>query len=326
MFGFVILRLLQAIPALLAVACLAFVLSATVGDPLAMLLGQDHTAAQRDALIAELGLDRPIPVRFGRYLWDVAHGRFGISYRTGTPVGALIAERIPATVELTAAALVLALAVGIPLGVATAVRPASVVSRAVMVVSLAGVSLPVFLLGILLIFAFSVSLPWLPSFGRGPVVAVGTWWTTGLTTPAGLRALVLPAATLALFQMTLIMRLVRAEMLDVLRAEHIRFARARGLPARAVLFGHALRNTAVPVITITGLQLGAMIAFAMVTEFVFQWPGLGLLLVQSVAAADLPVLTAYLLGVALLFTAINLAVDLLNGMVDPRLRAGPRLP
>lgn len=326
MLVFVIIRLLQAIPVLLAVLGLAFVLFAYVGDPATMLLGQDHTADQRLTLIRQLGLDQPVPVQFVHYVRTVLHGDFGVSYRAGMPVAALIADRAPATLELVATALVLALSVGIPLGIATAVRPASILSRALMVVSLAGISLPVFLLGLLLILAFSVSLPWLPSFGRGPVTPVGPWWTTGFTSWDGLRALVLPAITLGLFQMTLIMRLVRAEMLDVLRADYIRFARARGLRARSILFTHALRNTLVPVITIVALQLGAMIAFAMVTETVFQWPGLGLLLVQSVAAADLPVLSAYLLMIAVLFTAINLGADLLNGVVDPRLRIKGRSP
>lgn len=320
MLVFAFIRIVQAIPVLLAVLCLAFVLFTQVGDPVSMMIGQDHTAEQRAALVGQLGLDQPVPVQFVHYLGTIAQGDFGISYRAGMPVAELIAQRLPATVELAATAMVLALAVGIPLGVMTAVRPSSVLSRGVMVLSLAGISVPVFLLGLLLILGFSVTLPWLPSFGRGTVVAVGPWWTTGFTTWDGLRALVLPSITLGLFQMTLVMRLVRAEMLDVLQADYIRFARARGLPARSILFAHALRNTLVPVITIVALQLGSMTAFAMVTETVFQWPGLGLLLVESVAAADLPVLSAYLLMIAVLFTAINLVADVLTVWVDPRLR------
>jgi peptide/nickel transport system permease protein len=194
-----------------------------------------------------------------------------------------------------------------------------VLSRLFLAVSLVGVSLPTFLIGILLILVFAVLLGWLPSFGRGTVVALG-WWTTGLLTVSGLKALILPAITLALFQMTLIMRLVRAEMLEVLRTDYIKFARARGLPNRIVHFGHALKNTLVPVITITGLQLGSIIAFAIITETVFQWPGMGLLIVQAIGFADIPVMSAYLVLIAFFFVLINLIVDLLYYAVDPRLR------
>jgi peptide/nickel transport system permease protein len=185
--------------------------------------------------------------------------------------------------------------------------------------TLVGVSLPTFLIGILLILFFAVMLGWLPSFGRGETVALG-WWTTGLLTKGGLKALILPAITLSLFQMTLIMRLVRAEMLEVLRTDYIKFARARGLSDRAIHFGHALKNTLVPVITITGLQLGAIIAFAIITETVFQWPGMGLLFIQAVNFADIPVMAAYLCFIALVFVLLNLIVDLLYYAVDPRLR------
>ena len=320
MFGFIGSRLLQAIPVLLVVGFIAFALFAYVGDPVAILLGQDHTEAQRVALVEQLGLDQPFIVQYGRFLWTALHGDFGISYRLAQPVGALIAERLPATLELAITASVLAFAIGVPMGVYTGIHRDSVLSRVFMVTSLIGVSLPTFLLGILLILAFAVGLGWLPSFGRGPVVRLGDWWTTGLTSWGGVRSLVLPAITLGLFQMTLIMRLVRAEMLEVLRTDYIKFARARGLTNRAINFGHALKNTLVPVITIMGLQFGGIVAFSLVTETVFQWPGMGLLLVQSVAVADIPVMSAYLLLIALVFVVINLIVDLLYYAVDPRLR------
>src|ERR1700744_1621924 len=320
MFGFIGSRLLQAIPVLLVVGFIAFALFAYVGDPVSILLGQDYTAAQRADLIKQLGLDQPFFVQYGRFLWTALHGDFGISYRLAQPVGSLIAERLPATVELAITASVLAFVIGIPMGVYTGIYRNSALSRLFMVTSLIGVSLPTFLLGILLILVFSVGLGWLPSFGRGPVVHLGSWWTTGFTSWAGIRALILPAITLGLFQMTLIMRLVRAEMLEVLRTDYIRFARARGLTERSINFGHALKNTLVPVITVVGLQFGGIVAFSLVTETVFQWPGMGLLLVQSVAAADIPVMSAYLLLIALVFVLINLAVDLLYYAVDPRLR------
>jgi peptide/nickel transport system permease protein len=317
---FVLSRVLQAVPVLLAVGFIAFAMFAFVGDPVTMMLGQDYTEAQRAALVAHLGLDRPFIVQYARFMWAALHGEFGISYRLARPVAELIGERLPATLELAGTAAALALAVGVPMGVYAAIRRESWLARGFMLASLIGVSLPTFLIGILLILCFSVWLGWLPSFGRGEVVALGGFWTTGYLTPSGLKALVLPAVTLGLFQMTLIMRLVRAEMLEVLRADYIKFARARGLSNRAVHFGHALRNTLVPVITIAGLQLGGIVAFAIVTETVFQWPGMGLLFVQSVASADIPVMSAYLQLVALLFVGINLVVDLLYFAVDPRLR------
>ncbi|MBV9116659.1 MAG: ABC transporter permease [Acetobacteraceae bacterium] len=323
MLAFAITRLLQAVPVLLVVALISFAMFKYVGDPVTVMLGQDFTEAQRAAVVHQLGLDQPFIVQYAKYIWAVLHGNFGISYRLTQPVAGLIAERLPATLELAGAASVLALVVGLPMGVFTGIRPRSVLSHAFMVLSLAGVSLPTFLLGILLILVFSVTLGWLPSFGRGTVVQLG-WWSTGFLTASGLRSLVLPAVTLGLFQMTLIMRLVRAEMLEVLRSDYIKFARARGIANRSIYFGHALRNTLVPVITIIGLQFGGIVAFSLVTETVFQWPGMGLLLVQSVNVADIPVMAAYLLLVGALFVFINLVVDLLYYAVDPRLRVGHR--
>jgi peptide/nickel transport system permease protein len=324
MFAFVATRLLQAIPVLLVVGLISFALFAYVGDPVSIILGQDHTEAQRLELIRQLGLDQPFFIQFAHYLWAVLHGQFGISYRLAQPVSRLIAERLPATLELALTASVLAVAIGIPMGVYTGIHRDTWFSRLFMALSLIGVSLPVFLVGILLILIFSVSLNWLPSFGRGTVVQIGPWWTTGFATWSGLRALILPSITLGLFQMTLILRLVRAEMLEVLRTDYIRFARARGLTDRTIHFNHALKNTLVPVITIIGLQFGGLVAFSLVTETVFQWPGMGLLLVQSVAVADIPVMSAYLLLISLVFLTINLVVDLLYYAVDPRLRVTRR--
>ncbi|HZF74208.1 MAG TPA: ABC transporter permease [Acetobacteraceae bacterium] len=319
MFAFIISRILQALPVMLTVALISFAMFAYVGDPVAIMLGQDYTEAQRQALIRELGLDQPFFVQFFNFVVNAAQGEFGLSYRLSRPVLDLIAERAPATLELALTAAALALLVGVPMGVYTGLYRNSWLSRFFLTFSLIGVSLPTFLIGILLILTFSVWLGWLPSFGRGDTVRLG-WWTTGFLTTSGLKALILPSITLGLFQLTLIMRLVRAEMMEVLRTDYIKFARARGLANRAVHFGHALKNTLVPVITITGLQLGAIIAFAIVTETVFQWPGMGLLFIQSVGAADIPVMAAYLMLIAALFVVINLIVDLLYYAVDPRLR------
>ncbi len=319
MLAFILRRLLQAVIVMLTVAFIAFMLFQFVGDPVTNLMGQDATVQQRQQLRADLGLDQPFVVQFTRFVGNAVQGEFGISLRQGRKVSALIAERLPATLELALMAALIALLVGIPLGVYAALKRGSVLSQLVMTGSLLGVSLPNFLIGILLILVFAVLLKWLPSFGRGEVVALGPL-TTGLLTVDGLRHLVLPAVTLSLFPMALVLRLVRSEMLEVLRTDYIRFARARGLPDRRVYFGHALKNTLVPVITIAGLQLGGIIAFAIVTETVFQWPGMGLLFIQAVQFADIPVMAAYLCLIALIFVVINLVVDLLYFSVDPRLR------
>ncbi|RYF64192.1 MAG: ABC transporter permease, partial [Comamonadaceae bacterium] len=319
--AFILRRLIQAVIVMVAVAYIAFLLFQYVGDPIVFLLGQDATPQQIRELRADLGLDKPFFVQFGHFLVNAVQGEFGLSLRQGAKVSRLIAERFPATFELAIVAAGLALLLGIPMGVYAALRRGSFLSQVFMIGSLLGVSLPTFLIGILLILVFAVTLGWFPSFGRGETVQIG-WWTTGLLTAKGWHHLVLPSLTLAIFQLALIMRLVRAEMLEVLRADYIKFARARGLSNRAIHFGHALKNTLVPVMTITGLQLGGLIAFAIITETVFQWPGMGLLFIQAVTFADIPVMAAYLCLIALIFVVINLVVDLLYFAVDPRLRVG----
>jgi peptide/nickel transport system permease protein len=319
MIAFVIRRIFQSALVLLAVALIAFALFNYVGDPINNMVGQDTTPAERVALKHELGLDQSFFVQFARFVGHAAAGNFGLSYQQARPVGQIILEKMPATLELSFVAALIALVLGVPMGIYTGLHRHSWVSQAMLTGSLVGISLPTFLIGILLILVFAVVLGWLPSFGRGEVVHIG-WWSTGLLTASGWRAIILPAVTLALFQMTLIMRLVRAEMIEVLRTDYIKFARARGLSNRAVNFGHALKNTLVPVITVTGIQLGAIIAFAVVTETVFQWPGMGLMFIQAVTFADIPVMAAYLVLVGFFFVVINLVVDLLYYVVDPRLR------
>jgi len=319
MIAFIIRRLLQSIAVMLTVAFIAFALFNFVGDPINNMVGQDTTQQDRDQLRQSLGLNDPFFVQFARFVGRAVHGNFGLSYQYARPVSEIIVERLPATLELSFVAALIALMLGVPLGIYTGLHRHSLLSQFFLTVSLVGISLPTFLTGILLILVFAVVLGWLPSFGRGETVALG-WWTTGFLTIDGLRALIMPAITLGLVQLTLIMRLVRAEMLEVLRTDYIKFARARGLSDRAVNFGHALKNTLVPVITITGLQLGAIIAFAVVTETVFQWPGVGLLIIQAISFADIPVMSAYLVLVAFFFVVVNLIVDLLYYAVDPRLR------
>jgi peptide/nickel transport system permease protein len=319
MIAFVIRRLLQSIVVMLTVAFIAFALFNFVGDPINNMVGQDTTQQDRDKLRQSLGLNDPFVVQFARFVGRAVDGNFGLSYQYARPVSEIIVERLPATLELSFVAALIALLLGVPLGIYTGLHRHSFLSQVFLTVSLVGISLPTFLTGILLILVFAVVLGWLPSFGRGSTVALG-WWTTGFLTVDGLKALILPSITLGLVQLTLIMRLVRAEMLEVLRTDYIKFARARGLSDRAINFGHALKNTLVPVITITGLQLGAIIAFAIVTETVFQWPGMGLLIIQAIGFADIPVMSAYLVLIAFFFVVINLVVDLLYYAVDPRLR------
>ena len=319
MMALVLRRLLQSIVVMLVVALMAFTIFRYVGDPVAMMVGQETSLEERAQLRVTLGLDDPIPVQFGRFVMNMVHGNFGISYQIGRPVSELLVERLPATLELSGIAALFALLVGIPMGVYTALYPTRWLSKIFLGISLIGISLPTFLIGILLILLFGVTLGWLPTFGRGEVVAIGGW-TTGLMSTSGLKSLIMPAFTLGMFQLTLIMRLVRSEMLEVLRTDYIKFARARGLSNRVVNLGHALKNTLVPVITITGLQLGSIIAFAIITETVFQWPGMGLLFIQAISMVDIPIMAAYLVLIAFFFVIINLIVDLLYHVVDPRLR------
>ncbi|MEM8791782.1 MAG: ABC transporter permease [Pseudomonadota bacterium] len=320
MLAYIIRRVGQSVIVLLAVGLVAFSMFNFVGDPIENMLGQERTDADVERLRAQLGLDKPFPVQYWKFLVNASQGELGISYRQGRPVEDILAERLPATLELALISGIFAIVIGITLGVYTAIRRDGWLSNVIMSSSLIGVSLPTFLIGILLIYVFAVELKWLPSFGRGEIVDLG-WWTTGLLTESGLKALILPSITLGLYQMTLIMRLVRAEMLEVLRQDYIRFARARGLRERAINFRHALKNTLVPVITITGLQLGSIIAFAIITETVFQWPGVGLLFINAIQFVDIPVMAAYLMLISVLFVGINLVVDLLYFAIDPRLSA-----
>ena len=319
MLAFILRRLAQSVIVLLTVGIVSFFLFRYVGDPINSMVGQDTTGEERELLRERLGLNDPAPVQFARFIGNAAQGKFGLSYRTSEPVGRMILERAPATLELSFCAALFILFIGVPMGVYTGLYPKHWSSRLLQTVSLIGVSLPPFLIGILLILIFAVWFRLLPSFGRGSTVDLG-WWTTNFLTWKGLQALILPSITLGLFQLTLIMRLVRAEMLEVMRTDYIKFARARGLTSRAVNFGHALKNTLVPVITVAGLQLGTLIAFAIVTETVFAWPGVGQLFIQSVQFSDIPVMAAYLMLIGLLFVVINLIVDLLYFAVDPRLR------
>jgi peptide/nickel transport system permease protein len=325
MLAYILRSLMQGLVVMLAVAFIAFSMFRFVGDPVVNMLGQEATLQDRAELTERLGLNDPVPLQFARFVADAARGDFGISYRQGRKVSSLILERLPATVELAVLSAIFAFVTGIVFGVYAAIRRDGWIANLVMSISLIGVSLPTFLIGIGLIYVFAVELRWLPSFGRGDTVQIG-WWSTGLLTVSGLKSLVMPVLTLGFLQLTLVMRLVRSEMLEVMRADFIRFARARGIPERKIEFRHALRNTMIPVITIAGVQLGGVIAFAIVTETVFQWPGLGALFVNAVQFVDVPVMSAYLLFVAFVFVLTSLLVDIVYVALDPRLRGGVMVP
>lgn len=320
MLRFLLGRLANGAIVMVLVSMLSFSLFNFIGDPVSNLVGENATVNERDAMRKSLGLDQPLPLQYLKFVGRAVQGEFGVSYRNIEPVSRVIASRLPATLELSLIAAILALGVGIPMGVYAGLHPRSLLTRGLQVISLVGISVPSFVTGIILILVFSIYLNWLPSFGRGETVLLGVW-STGFLTVSGWKSLMMPAITLALFQLTLFMRLTRTQMMEVLRSEYIKFARARGLRERSINYRHALRNTLIPIITVAGLQLGSMIAFSIITETVFQWPGLGLLIIQAISFGDVPVIAAYLLLIALLFVLINMVVDLLYFAVDPRLRA-----
>lgn len=319
MIRFIIRRLLQSVFVMLAVSLIAFSLFRFVGDPIAQMVGQETSIEDQENLRERLGLNDPIPTQYLRFVGNLSQGDFGFSYRTRQPVSELILSRMPATLELGAVSLLISLLVGIPAGIYTAIRRSGLLANVILITTLVGISVPTFVIGIFLIYLFGVELGWLPTFGRGDTVAIG-WWQTSFLTVDGWKSLVLPAITLGVFQLTLTMRLVRAEMQDVLKTDFIKFATARGINYRSLYMNHAFRNTLVPVITIIGLQLGGIIAFSIVTESVFQWPGMGLLFLDSIRYVDIPVMSVYLVLIALMFVVINLVVDLLYFAIDPRVR------
>lgn len=314
-------RIAQTLLVLLIISLIAFLLINTLGDPIGFLLPPEASLADRTALIERLHLDQPILPRFGSFLWGLLHGDFGLSYRTQQPVAGMIAERLPATFELAMVSLALTIVVGVPAGILCGVRPRSLTARAIMLTSIAGITLPNFVIGLLLIAVFAVQLGWFPSFGRGQTVMVGPW-QTGLLTASGWKAIVLPSITLAAFQVTFVIRMLRTQLMEIGQSEHIRFARARGLPEWRIWFVYAIRNALLPVVTMLGLQLGNIIAFSVVTESVFAWPGLGTLFLQSVQSADIPVIGIYLIFVGAVYMIINLAVELSYPLIDPRLKKG----
>ncbi len=319
MFGYFLKRLLQAILVMVVVAFVSFSLFNFVGDPIISMTGEDSSIERQAEVREAIGLNDPVYIQFSRFLGNVIQGDFGISYQLKREVSDLISERMPATLELVFVSALLAIVVGVILGVYTGIHRDSFVSNIILVVSLAGVSLPTFIIGIMLIYLFSVILGVLPSFGRGEVIDLG-FWSTGFLTISGLKALILPSVTLSLFQMTYVIRLVRAEMMEILQTDYIKFAKARGIKRNTINYKHALKNGLIPVITITGINIGTLIAFSIITETVFQWPGMCLLFINAVYFVDIPIMSAYMIMVAFIFVMINFIVDITYYFIDPRIR------
>ena len=319
MLNYFLKRLFQASLVMLIVAFVSFSLFNFVGDPVNNMVGQEASDERREEIRDKLGINDPIYVQFYNFVENIVQGNFGISYQLKRPVSELISERMPATLELVFVSALLAISVGVLLGVYTGIHRDSFLSKVILVLSLAGVSLPTFIIGIMLIYLFSVILGVLPSFGRGKVVDLG-FWTTGFLTISGLKALILPSVTLSLFQMTYVIRLVRAEMMEILQTDYIKFAKARGIAEKIINYRYALKNGLIPVITITGINIGTLIAFSIITETVFQWPGMGSLFINAVYFVDIPIMSAYMIMVAFIFVMINFIVDITYYFIDPRIR------
>ena len=319
MLNYFLKRLFQSVLVMLIVAFVSFSLFNFVGDPVNNMVGQEASDERRDEIRDKLGINDPIYIQFYTFIENITKGNFGISYQLKRPVSELISERMPATLELVFVSALIAILTGIFLGVYTGINRDSFVSKVILVISLAGVSLPTFIIGIMLIYIFSVTLGVLPSFGRGEVVDFG-FWTTGFLTVSGLKALILPSITLSLFQMTYVIRLVRAEMMEILQTDYIKFAKARGIKDKIINYKHALKNGLIPVITITGINIGTLIAFSIITETVFQWPGMGSLFINAVYFVDIPIMSAYMIMVAFIFVMINFIVDITYYFIDPRIR------
>ena len=304
---------------MLVVAFVSFSLFTFVGDPVNNMVGEETSDQERAEIREIIGLNDPVYIQFARFVGNASKGNFGISYQLRRPVSELISERLPATLELVIVSALIALISGTLLGVYTGINRKSFLSDIILAVSLLGVSLPTFVIGILFIYLFAVILGILPSFGRGEVVDLG-FWSTGFLTISGIKAIILPSVTLSLFQMTYIIRLVRAEMMEILQTDYIKFARARGISEKSIHYKHALKNGLIPVITIAGINIGTLVAFSIITETVFQWPGMGFLFIQAVKFVDIPIMSAYLVFIAFVFVMINFIVDILYYFIDPRIR------
>ncbi len=320
MIAFFIKRLGQALVVMIVISLIAFSIQDNLGDPLRELVGQSVSEAERQALRDEMGLNDPFLVQYWRFLKRAVKGDLGNSYFFKRPALEVIMEKLPATVELVMGATLIILLFSIPIGVYCAINPRNWFTRLMMGTSIIGISIPVFLTAILLIYLFSIELGWFPSFGRGETIVIFGGWHTGLLTSDGLMHLVLPSVALSSIMLPLFIRLIRSEMMEVLEQEYIRFAWAKGLTRRRIWFLHALKNTLLPVITVGGVQIGTMIAYTILTETVFQWPGMGFLFLEAVNRVDTPLIIAYLIVVGLIFVVTNTLVDLIYGLVNPTVK------
>jgi len=325
MIVFLLKRLGQAVIVMFVISLVAFAVKDNLGDPLQEMLGQSVSEQEREALRQTLGLHDPFFIQYFGFVGNALQGDLGTSYFFKEPTLDVILKKLPATLDLVLGASLVIILLSVPLGVFAAIYPDSLVSRLLMGLSIIGISIPVFLTAIFAIYLFAVELNWMPAFGRGETAAIIGDWQSGFLTKDGLLHLVLPCLTLASIMLPLFIRLIRAEMLEVLQADYIKFAQAKGLRPARIWFLHALKNTMLPVITLGGVQLGTMVAYTMLTETVFQWPGMGFLFLEAVHRSDTPLIVAYLMVVGLIFIIINTAVDLVYGLINPTVNVGREL-
>jgi len=324
MFAFAVKRILQAMIVMLIIGCIGFAIKHNFGDPVRDLVGQRVTPAERAEIRERLGLNDPFMVQYVRFLGDAIQGDLGQSYFFKKPATEVIIKKAPATLELVFCSAMIILLLSVPMGIYAAIKPKKWFSRFIMGTSIVGVSMPVFLTAILLIYVFSVELHWLPSYGRGETVRIFGWWDSGLLTLDGLKHLIMPSIALSSIMLPLFIRLIRSEMMEVLESEYVKYAWAKGIKPWRVWWVHAFKNTLLPVITVGGVQLGIMVAFTILTETVFQWQGMGSMFIESVERSDTSLMVAYLVFVGFIFVLVNTAVDIIYGLVNPTVRVAGR--
>ena len=320
MFAFLVRRFGQAVIVMLVISVLSFAIQDQLGDPLRELLGQSVSEEIRNQLREEMGLNDPFLVQYWRFLKKAVHGDLGVSYFFKRPALDVILDKLPATIDLVIAATFWILLFSIPVGIFAAIHPRHWFSKVAMGVSILGISVPVFLTAIFLIYLFAVELGWLPSYGRGETVAILGKWKSSLFTLDGLKHILLPSISLASVILPLFVRMIRSEMMETLETEYVKFAWAKGLPKRRIWMVHAFKNTLLPVITVGGVQLGIMVAYTILTETVFQWPGMGFMFLEAIHRVDTPLIVAYLIMVGLIFVVTNTVVDIIYGMVNPMVK------
>ena len=323
MFAFIVRRVTQALFVMLVISLVGFAIKNEIGDPVRDMVGERVTPAEREALRDKLGLNDPFITQYLRFAKNAAQGDLGLSFFHKKPALHVIAAKAPATIELVIGAALIIICISLPIGIYTAICPQNWFSRFTMAFSTLGVSIPVFLTAIVLIYIFSVELSWLPSYGRGETISLAGW-DSGLVTVDGLKHLILPSFSLASIMLPLFIRLIRSEMMEVLETEYIKFAWAKGLPRKRIWFVHAFKNTLLPVITVFGVQIGIMFAFTILTETVFQWQGMGFMFLEAVERSDISLLVAYLVVVGVIFVTVNTLVDIVYGLVNPTIRIAAR--